>query len=356
MSQDNQPVVIDVDHEREVLQPQSDDQSEIGESIASSSTSLRESILEYRLENGRTYHQYKDGGVLTSVSLTNCSNFEEAYLLPNDERELERLDLEHTLWLLVNDNRLGIAPPCEKGAKVGRVLDVGTGTGIWALDFGDEHPESDVLAIDLSPTLPAHVPPNVKFEVDDAEDPWTYSRPFQYIHSRILSSGLSDWKKYLRKCYDNLEPGGWVELQEVDLYPTSDDETLKPDSNLIKWCNLLQEASNKFGRPFFRIAPLKDVLIDVGFVDVSLTVTKWPSNAWPKDRKWKEIGIWNGENMMNGLEGFSMAALTRGHDWTREEVNVFLIDVRKEIKDKNIHAYWPVYFITGRKPERDTTA
>ncbi|GKT42126.1 secondary metabolism regulator LAE1 [Colletotrichum spaethianum] len=331
MSQDNQTVVIDVDQEQEPLEPQSDAQSEIGESIASSSTSLRESILEYRLENGRTYHKYKDG----------------AYLLPNDERELERLGITHptrypSLWLLVNDNRLGMAPPCQKGAKVGRVLDVGTGTGIWALDFGDEHPESEVIAIDLSPTLPAYVPPNVKFEVDDAEDPWTYSRPFQYIHSRILSSGLSDWKKYLRKCYDNLEPGGWVELQEVDLYPTSDDETLKPESNLIRWCDLLQEASNKFGRPFFRIAPLKDVMVDVGFVDVSLTVTKWPSNAWPKDRKWKEIGIWNGENMMNGLEGFSMAALTRGHDWTRKEVNIFLIDVRKEIRDKNIHAYWPV--------------
>ncbi|GJC92194.1 methyltransferase domain-containing protein [Colletotrichum higginsianum] len=32
----------------------------------------------------------------------------------------------------------------DDGAKVGRVLDVGTGTGIWALDFGDEHPEAEV--------------------------------------------------------------------------------------------------------------------------------------------------------------------------------------------------------------------
>jgi ubiquinone/menaquinone biosynthesis C-methylase UbiE len=30
------------------------------------------------------------------------------------------------------------------GSKVKRVLDVGTGTGIWAIDFGDEHPEAEV--------------------------------------------------------------------------------------------------------------------------------------------------------------------------------------------------------------------
>lgn len=37
-----------------------------------------------------------------------------------------------------------MAPPCMEGAQVGRVLDVGTGSGIWVLDFGDEHPESEV--------------------------------------------------------------------------------------------------------------------------------------------------------------------------------------------------------------------
>ncbi|KAL2872918.1 hypothetical protein SGCOL_011933 [Colletotrichum sp. CLE4] len=40
-------------------------------------------------------------------------------------------------------------------AKVGRVLDVGTGTGIWAVQFGDDHPEADILGIDLSATQPS---------------------------------------------------------------------------------------------------------------------------------------------------------------------------------------------------------
>jgi methylase of polypeptide subunit release factors len=46
--------------------------------------------------------------------------------------------------LLTLDNKLGLAPPNHPDSKVKRVLDVGTGTGIWAIDFGDEHPDATV--------------------------------------------------------------------------------------------------------------------------------------------------------------------------------------------------------------------
>ncbi|KAJ0337694.1 hypothetical protein COL922a_006492 [Colletotrichum nupharicola] len=185
------------------------------------------------------------------------------------------------------------------------------------------------------------VPPNVKFEIDDLEDEWTYSLPFDYIHSRVMTSSIGDWSVYLRKCYENLKPGGYVELQEIDLFATSDDGTLKPESALMRWCNLLMEASEKFGRPFVRGPTLKDIMSAAGFVDVSITVLKWPTNSCPKDPKYKEIGIWENANMLEGLEGFSMAALTRGHNWSRIEVEVFLAEVRKDFNDKSIHAYWP---------------
>ncbi|KAK1986409.1 methyltransferase domain-containing protein [Colletotrichum cereale] len=307
-SQDNRPVVLDVDDESD------DTRSEIGSSIASSSTSLRSSILDYRFENGRTYHRYKDG----------------KYNLPNDQREMERL--------------------------VGRVLDVGTGSGIWAINYGDEHPETHVLAMDLSPTFPDAAPPNVNFEVDDLEEEWLYSQPFDYIHSRFMTASVNDWKVYLQKCYDNLVPGGWVELQEVDIMPHCDDGTLMPDSPLIKCSQLLIEASEIFGRPYIPIPPLKKVLAEIGFVGVSLSVYKWPTNPWAKDPKYKEIGELNGQNMAEGLEGFSMAPLTRAHNWTPEEVNVFLIDVRNSLKDRNVHAYWPIYYLIGRKPEKEPTS
>ncbi|GJC84135.1 putative methyltransferase tdiE [Colletotrichum liriopes] len=124
--------------------------------------------------------------------------------------------------------------------------------------------------------------------------------------------------------------------------PKSDDGTLREDHSLVKWINLLLGASEKLGRPYIEIPPLKHLLEEIGFVDVELGLNKWPSNDWPKDPKYKEIGLTQCENILSGLEGFTMAPFTRVYEWTPEEVNVFLIDVRKDIKDRSIHAYWPV--------------
>ncbi|KAH0444742.1 methyltransferase domain-containing protein [Colletotrichum camelliae] len=311
-----------------------DSSSEIGGSVASSSASLSDSIRDFRVENGRTYHKYKDG----------------RYHAPNDERENERLDLQHHLCLLTLDNRLGLAPPNDPDSKVTRVLDVGTGTGIWAEDFGDEHPDAEVIGFDLSPTMSQFVPPNVKFEVDDLDEEWNWSQPFDYIHSRFMNASIGNWKTFATKVFNNLTPGGYVELVELDLHARSDDETLKSDSAISKCTKMLGEAADIFGRPYQEIPPLVKVLEDAGFVDVKIEVHKWPTNDWPKSPKYKELGMWANDNFNAGFESFAMAPLTRAHGWTKEEVQILLVEVRQDLRNRSIHAYWPMYNIYGRKP------
>ena len=70
--------------------------------------------------------------------------------MPNDEAELDRLDLTHNLIKITMGMKLFNAP-IEKPA---RVLDVGTGTGIWAIEMGDEYPSAEIIGTDLSATQP----------------------------------------------------------------------------------------------------------------------------------------------------------------------------------------------------------
>ena len=115
-----------------------------------------------------------------------------------EKEENDRLDLYHHIQTLRLDGELHLAPI---GPEPQRVLDLATGTGIWAIDFGDKYPTAEVLGNDISPIQPSLVPPNVKFEVDDLEDEWVYSTKFDYIHARYLCCSIRDWPKLMRQAF-----------------------------------------------------------------------------------------------------------------------------------------------------------
>ncbi|KAF4917434.1 Secondary metabolism regulator LAE1 [Colletotrichum fructicola] len=309
-----------------------DTDSSLGQDDFSATTSLRSSIIDYRVENGRTYHRYKEG----------------KYFGPNDEDESNRLDLQHHLFLLTFDNRLGYAPPNDPDWK-GRVLDVGTGTGIWSIDFGDEHPDAEVLGFDLSATQPEFVPPNVYFEVDDLDNEWIYSRPFDYIHIRGMSGSVRNWPELLKKCFENLKPGGYVELQEAESNIFSADGICERGA-FYKSLSYVASALEVFGCPFIPLDTLTSLLPEAGFVEVTDRRFIWPLNTWPRDPYLKELGSWSRENLASNTAGMIMAPMTRVHGWRQEEVQVFAAEVRKDLSDRGNHGYWPIRAIWAKKP------
>ncbi|EXA34962.1 hypothetical protein FOQG_08920 [Fusarium oxysporum f. sp. raphani 54005] len=276
-----------------------------------------------------------------------------AYALPNDEIENERLDLQHHLFLLTFDERLHAAPLPK---TLNRAFDAGCGTGIWAIEFADEHPECEVIGVDLSPIQPSVIPPNASFYVDDLEEPWDYSNKFDFVFARFLTGSILDWPKFFSESYNNLNPGGRIEMIDI-IYPLlSDDDTLTKDSALSKWSELLHDIFTKNGRSMDSALKYKDQLEAAGFVDVNIVKRKWPLNRWPKDPKHKQIGTWAQQNTLDALAALSLAVFTRpdgqgGLGWSKEEVEVFLTDVRKDIKNVNIHSYWPIWSVYATKPE-----
>lgn len=301
------------------------------------SASVTSSIVDYKYENGRRYHAYREG----------------TYLLPNDAAEQDRLDLHHHVHLLILGGLLYRAPIKLDAPKV---LDLGTGTGIWAMTFADQNPSAEVIGNDLSPIQPTWVPQNCRFYVEDVESDWVESsqitNPFDYIHGRSMCGSISDFDALYRKCYENLAPGGWIESQEYEawIWQIDDMQECKGIPNITKWLGYIDEASTKIGKRINQAAIQKQKLIDAGFINVQDDVYPVPVGTWPKDKKMKELGLFQREHMIMCVEAFTLALFTRVLGWSREECDIIMALVTSEFRNPRNHLISYFHFCYGQKP------
>ncbi|KAF8245526.1 S-adenosyl-L-methionine-dependent methyltransferase [Wilcoxina mikolae CBS 423.85] len=275
-----------------------------------STESLSSTVNEYVFENGRRYHAYF--GV-------------DKNLMPTDEKEQNRcemlridgtwLDMHHEIMLGIVGGKLHVAPVEDPQ----RILDIGTGTGIWAIDMADKYPSAEVIGTDLSPIQPSWVPPNCKFEVDDVEKEWTYQEnSFDFIQSRNLAQAIENWPKLMSQIYRCTKPGGYCEIAELGLTLYSDDNTK--------------------GNNFQRLYRCTDCHRKATF------------GPWPKDKRMKSAGAMVMLNAETGSEAYGMAPFTRILGMSIEEATKTCRDAYTDIENKNYHMYTPFYLAYGRKP------
>lgn len=185
------------------------------------------------------------------------------------------------------------------------------------------------------------MPPNCRFEIDDAERDWVWDHDsFDLIHNRNFVCSIRDWHKLIAQTYRHVKPGGWVEWQQKYPLFESDDGSLPPNSPIEMWGKYFFEAAEKFGTPAQTAAKLKTWMEEAGFVDVQEHILKLPVGPWPKDPRLKKVGMFEMMNMTEGIEGLSMMAFTRALNWLPERVQVFLLEVRNQIKDRSVHSYY----------------
>ncbi|KAJ0382152.1 hypothetical protein COL922a_013126 [Colletotrichum nupharicola] len=183
---------------------------------------------------------------------------QQAEIEVDEGDELDRLDFNASFLTKLTQNQLHHAP-LEQG-KVHRILDIGTGTGIFA-----------------------RVPPNVKFEVDDVESPWVAPK-YDFIYCRFMAGAIADWPRLVKNTFKNTHPGGWVEFQDWDLLFKSDDGSLTDDHYSMKMIKMFMEGSRKVGREPQPGPLLEPLMREAGFVNIHHKQINAPSACGQRNR------------------------------------------------------------------------
>jgi len=144
------------------------------------------------------------------------STTSEVYKLPVDKQERERLSVQHLIWkLMMCGNGLY---PSEAASAVEdifatnnqpAILDVGSGSGAWAVDMARLHPNTTILGIDLSESRPDDIPENCRFITKDATTGLDeYAGKFDIVHTRCVVGHILDAAAVFRTIGKCLKPGG----------------------------------------------------------------------------------------------------------------------------------------------------
>src|SRR5215813_1591116 len=145
------------------------------------------------------------------------------YTLPHDVEEVNRLDFQHyTLRYAFQ----GIyAAPLKQPMDI---LDVGTGTGRWALEMAQYFPSAQVIGVDVNPPPVDEVarigvgadlrPPNYRFMPGNVLEGLPFpDGSFDYVHMRLLFSAIPSerWPFVATELARVTRPGGWIESVET---------------------------------------------------------------------------------------------------------------------------------------------
>lgn len=332
--------MVGPDHVASIEAEQADDaDSALGKDWQSETTSLSSTLYRGYIEHGRRYQTLREG----------------QYWGPSDEQQFETMEAGHVLYSVLDSqepNHLFHAPV----ENLRQVLDLGTGQGSWAIDVADKFPSAQVHGIDLYPPPQPWVPPNCVLEVDDILESWTYREKFDLIHMRLLLGAFTpeQWDDVYKKCFQFLQPGGWIEQVELDVRVASDDGTLPESSYLHGWGPNFLGCGERCGRPLDTQETMRVAIEKAGFVNAQEKLYKCPIGPWPKHPLLKDAGRINRGHWSAGLDGWAMFLLTRfgaPQPWDANEVRIYVAKVRGELKNPRWHIYHLTRRVWAQKPK-----
>ncbi|KAG8855156.1 hypothetical protein FRB96_007194 [Tulasnella sp. 330] len=273
------------------------------------------------------------------------------YLLPVDNIEHSRLHLQHELFkrkmgglfLKPEAVRRALAP---KQDVTPAIIDIGTGSGSWAIDMGRLFPHAEVTGLDLAPAnLSSTPPPNCRFECDDVNLGLShYRNSFDVVHCRLIGVGIKDYRSLLGDIAEMLRPGGVYLSMEVDM------RMFNENCDPITAENEGEAERAPGGVDAGHVIPewMKgmDCWEDSGEKQLYIPIGAWDEGMNPKQRAIAEMMKEDTLHIIDALR-----PLLISHGFFRETVNKLLANATDEVMHTRKKQYWKMRYAWGIKKD-----
>ncbi|KAJ7321715.1 S-adenosyl-L-methionine-dependent methyltransferase [Mycena albidolilacea] len=257
------------------------------------------------------------------------------------EEEIGRLDEMSAAFTRYLDGQLCPAPLNELRPR--KILDLGCGTGAWAIQAAIQFPDAEVLAVDTVPLPDRAFPPNVRFEWVDLEEESMNLEPaaFDIVYSRQVLVHLSSADDVVHRFAQLVKPGGILILADVDfgsMFETGGEGTRRFLSHFMEVWNV-RGADLEFGRK------IADSMRSSGLFPAGVNVHRilMPLSGTGADDATDELGIALRKSWLKAAN--SIGKTLKGHGFTE----LLVKDQEDELNQKDCKTVWNMYFCWGQR-------
>ena len=263
------------------------------------------------------------------------------------------LDQHNSLVALVKE-RMIHAPVTSPDV----VLDIGCGTGIITRSLSSRFPTAQhVYGIDLSP-VPA-VPSDdsasnlsfiqCNFRTLAGVDPRLQFGSADFVFSRLLLCGMTDWAGYVRDALKMLKPGCWAEMGDFVEDVFYSDNRVVPREKW-EWLRSIRAGGVRLGLDLDSGITIRRYMQEAGFVDIERWEYRIPywrgaGEEYPETRMMTEHLI--GDKW--GLYWHMFPKLLDGMDYSADDMERLRMEMRRDLQDEE--GKYQLFCVTvGKKP------
>ncbi len=267
------------------------------------------------------------------------------YALPKDSSEIQRLDFQH--FLAKYALQANFLAPIDQPATI---LDVGCGTGRWAMEMAQQFPKAKVVGTDLVPTDTftagyglVKPPDNYRFVQGNVLERLPFADgSFDFVHQRLLIAALPKerWPVVIRELVRVTKVGGWVELAEVGVVQ---DDPLNPLAQV--WNTWIAFCRTK-GIDITIGGTIGAMLKEAGLHNVEQHEIVFPIGKWGG-----RVGIMSGEDCLALGKALGVGVVAAGIT-TREQYDLLLVQTEAQFKQPTGKSVLPFYIAFGQKGGR----